>query len=306
MSAELTALKATTDWFFGEGPETGGLPPPIKEPKINLAWDHVLHPHGRTQPPAVPGLNVIPPTWFRLDDQHASVRNFADSRYVEAAHRLAYQVWSLVDNGFDPKRTHAVLADTALRQRLIDQLLTLGELYELDGLNIDFENVCLQDGPLLTQFLRELAGSRRSGSVASLPWVASGPERVLRQVPSERLILGVPFYTRLWAETRHQGDEAKVTSSALSMDAAERLLADRQTTLHWDDHARQHYGEFSQGDTRHRIWLEDERSMAATRHLGSDRGGSPREARSLRSRTHMTSPPSAHGATIPPSANRDR
>ncbi|MCK9907282.1 glycosyl hydrolase family 18 protein, partial [Frankia sp. Cpl3] len=46
------------------------------------------------------------------------------------------------------------------------------------------------------------ASSPVAGSVASLPWVEKGLQGVLEEVPNEKLILGVPFYTRLWKEVK--------------------------------------------------------------------------------------------------------
>ena len=46
------------------------------------------------------------------------------------------------------------------------------------------------------------------GSVASLEFVRSGIENTLKDVPKEKLINGVPFYTRLWTETL-EGVEVK-------------------------------------------------------------------------------------------------
>ena len=40
-----------------------------------------------------------------------------------------------------------------------------------------------------------------AGSVASLDYVRGGIERTLNDVPKEKVINAVPFYTRLWTET---------------------------------------------------------------------------------------------------------
>ena len=41
-------------------------------------------------------------------------------------------------------------------------------------------------------------GSEKAGSVASLPWVEKGVTDTLKEVPAEKVINGIPFYTRLW------------------------------------------------------------------------------------------------------------
>ena len=77
-------------------------------------------------------------------------------RYVNWAHSKGYQVWALFSNSFDTERTSVVLRDSGLRDRIISQLLIYANIYKLDGINIDFENVNLADGPYLTQFVREM------------------------------------------------------------------------------------------------------------------------------------------------------
>ena len=53
-----------------------------------------------------------------------------------------------------------------------------------------------------------------AGSVASLPWVEQGIQDTLEEVPADRVINAVPFYTRLWKTTG-----GAVTSEAIGMDA---------------------------------------------------------------------------------------
>ncbi len=83
------------------------------------------------------------------------IQNLASVDYVKWAKQKGYQVWGLFSNNFDPDLTHAVLNDFETRQNLIRQLLYYSQMYELNGYNIDFENVRMEDGPLLTQFIRE-------------------------------------------------------------------------------------------------------------------------------------------------------
>ena len=42
------------------------------------------------------------------------------------------------------------------------------------------------------------AGSKEAGSVASIDYVTYGIEEALTMVPAEKLINGIPFYTRGW------------------------------------------------------------------------------------------------------------
>lgn len=279
---------------------------------VNLLWEHV---HSRNPDvrdmPALPGVNVVSPTWFELQDGSGALLNRADSRYVKWAHKQGMQVWALFSNGFDPERTQQALADFETRQRMIRQLLTFAQLYQLQGINLDFENVYLRDKDRFVQFVRELTpllheqnlvvsldvtfksnspqwsmfldrpalletvdymavmaydehwgSSPRAGSVASLPWVERGLKRLLDEdrLPPEKLLLGMPFYTRLWTETTTAG-VLKVKSRALSMMTAENWWSERGLKPVYLPEVGQHYVEHEEDDVVYKMWLEDKTSI---------------------------------------------
>ncbi len=105
-------------------------------------------------------------------------------------------------------------------------------------------------------------GSPVSGSVAQLSWVEQSLKRVLKEVPKEKLLLGVPFYTRLWKEEYLNGSSKPVvTSTAISMDTAERTIAENKAAKTWDAVSGQYYATYKKGNVTYKIWLEDERSI---------------------------------------------
>lgn len=105
-------------------------------------------------------------------------------------------------------------------------------------------------------------GSPVSGSVAQLSWVEQSLKRVLQEVPKEKLLLGVPFYTRLWKEEYVSGSSKPVvTSKAISMDEAERVIAENNAAKTWDSASGQYYATYKVGKATYKIWLEDERSI---------------------------------------------
>ena len=108
--------------------------------------------------------------------------------------------------------------------------------------------------------------SPTAGSVASLPWVERGVKALLAEVPAEKLLLGIPYYTRVWQEQTVDG-KPKVTSSAVSMAAAERLLSQKNAAKVWDEAAGQNYFEYRENGSRYRVWLEDEQSLKARLEL---------------------------------------
>lgn len=281
--------------------------------RINLVWEYVGNRTPKTaEIPDMPGLNVVSPTWFHVIDNDGNVSNAADRAYVRWAAERGYQVWGLVTNGFDRDRTKAVLSDPAKREKIVRQLLNYAALYDLDGINIDFENLYPEDKGLLVQFVRELTplaheaglvvsidvtiksqskywslpydrkvlgaivdyvalmaydenskNGGKAGSVASLPWVEKGVKSLLEEVPAEKILLGVPFYTRLWTEEKKPDGTVEVTARAVSMDAAREWVKETGVPLTWDEAAGQAYAEKADGNNVTKVWLEDEKSMAA-------------------------------------------
>ncbi|WP_341283060.1 glycosyl hydrolase family 18 protein [Paenibacillus sp. FSL H8-0537] len=125
--------------------------------KINLTWEAVYQ--RKPDPTTIPemqGVNVVSPTWFELQDANGTIKGKADPAYVKWAKEQKMQVWALFSNGFEPDRTSAALATVDTRFHMIQQLLAFAELYHLQGINVDFENVYTKDKENLVQFVREL------------------------------------------------------------------------------------------------------------------------------------------------------
>ena len=96
-----------------------------------------------------------------------------------------------------------------------------------------------------------------AGSVASLPWVEQGIQDTLDEVPAERVINAIPFYTRLWRTTA-----GNVTSEAIGMDQAQQTIADNNVETYWDKTTSQNYGKYDIDNSAYQIWLEDAQSVA--------------------------------------------
>ncbi|MBM7565315.1 glycosyl hydrolase family 18 protein [Paenibacillus sacheonensis] len=125
--------------------------------KINLTWEAV---YMKAPNPDVinnlTGVNVVSPTWFALVDGNGSIQSKADKAYVDRAHKLNMQVWAVFSNSFDPDLTTKALASAESRLKMIQQLAALAQMYKLQGINLDFENVYTADKANLVQFVREL------------------------------------------------------------------------------------------------------------------------------------------------------
>lgn len=96
-----------------------------------------------------------------------------------------------------------------------------------------------------------------AGSVASISYVKDGIENTLKEVPKEKVINAVPFYTRVWTV-----NEGKTTSKAYGIADARQWVADNHVDLTWDQELGQFYGSTVNGNGEQYIWMEDEKAMA--------------------------------------------
>ncbi len=119
------------------------------------------------------------------------------------------------------------------------------------------EQGIVADYVIIMGYDEHFAGSEEAGSVASIGYVRNGIEKTLEEVPAEKVINAVPFYTRLW-ETNGAGE---LSSSALGMSNAEKTVAANGATPEWSEEAGQYYAEYENGDNFYQIWLEEERSI---------------------------------------------
>ena len=100
-------------------------------------------------------------------------------------------------------------------------------------------------------------GSQEAGSVASLGYVENGIIKTLEDVPANKVINAVPFYTRIWRTA-----DGKVSSEAVSMKVAKEFIANHNIDMQWNAEAGQNYGEFTTSDgVLTQIWMEDETSI---------------------------------------------
>lgn len=99
------------------------------------------------------------------------------------------------------------------------------------------------------------SGSEVAGSVASINYVEQGIIDTMAQVPAQKIINGVPFYTRLWDVT------GEVSSEAMGMQSAKDFLSKYGVEALWDDETCQHYASFRADSKDYQIWLEDAESL---------------------------------------------
>ena len=100
------------------------------------------------------------------------------------------------------------------------------------------------------------AGSKEAGSVASIDYVTYGIEEALTMVPAEKLVNGIPFYTRIW-KTTAEG----VSSEAYGMNQTQQFIANHAMEVVWNAATCQNYAEVHEDDASYQIWVEDADSI---------------------------------------------
>ncbi len=149
--------------------------------------------------------------------------------------------------------------------------------YVPKGYNMQYnrkEQGIVADYVVIMGYDEHFAGSPEAGPVSSYNFVKEGIEETLKEVPAEKVISGIPFFTRLWEETpkteeeiaEAKGTEAEeyltnVNSDALGMSAAVASIEEAGAEITWDDEAQQEFATWTFENTTYKIWLENEKSI---------------------------------------------
>ncbi len=99
-------------------------------------------------------------------------------------------------------------------------------------------------------------GSDEVGSVASIDYVTNGITKTASEVPVEKIINALPFYTIVWCT-----NGADVTDEYLTMNNTEAFLQQVGVEPVWDETTCQNYLEWESGSGLKQVWLEDADSI---------------------------------------------
>jgi spore germination protein YaaH len=124
-----------------------------------------------------------------------------------------------------------------------------------DHYRIDEQGV-FADYVVVMGYDEHYGGSQEAGSVASIDYVTYGIEEALNYVTADKLINGIPFYTRIW-KTTAEG----VSSEAYGMDQTQTFIANHNMAVEWNEASGQNYAEVSEDDATYQIWIEDVESI---------------------------------------------
>lgn len=282
---------------------------------VSLVWEYFSkYAKAPQRTEKIDGVNVVAPTFFSLSDSKkgAIVANVgqAGQNYINWAHSNGYRVWPWVaneaTNKADKDLTSEILNDYKLREKLISSIVSAVEMYNLDGINLDFENMYKSDKDAYSRLVIELAprlkelgkvlsvdvtapdgspdwslcfnrnvigdvadyvifmaydqhnqSSTEAGTVAGCDWVEANINKFLGQegVKPEKIILAMPFYTRVWNVT-----DGGLSSSAVDMKSQSTLIPD-DAKITWDDSLKQNLAEYEKNGRTYKVWMEDAKSL---------------------------------------------
>ena len=130
--------------------------------------------------------------------------------------------------------------------------------------------------------------------MASIGFVEQGIKDTLEEVPAEQVILGVPFYTRVWELTPvAEGTDAEISRGrcikrlfeidddhgvggrrtievgidgrgceGVSMSEVDSRVAANGVNLEWLEDCGQYYAEYQYDGKTYKIWVEDQKSYS--------------------------------------------
>lgn len=269
------------------------------EGKINMFWDYFSEtakaPNRENE--IIEGVNVVSPSFFYINSEGKFEANVGTKgeQYIKWAHKNGYKVWPMISNAIAGKNTTSkIMNDYNLRKQLIENIIEACIYYNLDGINIDFENMKQEDINMFSRFIIELeprmkenglvisvdvtapdgaetwsmcydrtvlgdvadylifmaydqhgTGSTESGTVAGYNWIETNIKKFINtyEVESEKLILGIPFYTRIWTEDKEGNLQGSAVINMKDIDSNIPNGVEKE----WNDVLKQNYVEFTSG-----------------------------------------------------------
>ena len=110
------------------------------------------------------------------------------------------------------------------------------------------------------------AGSPVAGPVAGLDWTESVIKLTMKEVPADKLILGMPYYIRYWEFKNGK----KTSTKAISMNEAVKYVNENQATAEYDNNFKLTRYSWKKDDgTDCMLWMENAESIAARAKLAN-------------------------------------
>jgi len=110
---------------------------------------------------------------------------------------------------------------------------------------------------MIMSYDERTATSTEAGSIASIGFVKEAITDMLENVPAEKVINGVPFYTRVWTESFGGG----LSSEIKGMQASLNYIKQNGMDVYWHEGSGQHIASLESDNAIYTIWVEDEKSI---------------------------------------------
>lgn len=153
------------------------------------------------------------------------------------------------------------------------------------------EQALFADYVVVMAYDEHYSGSEEAGPVASIGFVKEGVANTLKEVPADQIIMGMPFYTRVWMETPIASEDGSATDTentgeynaaenntaengstdsytlfelstyATKMSEIQNLISANAATPVWSDEAGQYYVQYENSGVTYKIWVEDALSL---------------------------------------------
>lgn len=231
-------------------------------------------------------LNAVSPDYLELtSDGNLKVTSKYSKAFVDEMHKEGLKVTPYLSNNWNRTTARAGLLNRqTLAQEIADQINSLN----LDGVDIDIENLTEADEANFTDFIKILKsklpdkdvsiavaanpygstagfqgmydykslsensdylmimaydeswdGDQTPGPVAGLPWVEQSVQYAINQgVSPDKVVLGIPFYGRLWKIDGPTTNGSNVYGTAVSQKNVDNLVKKYNGTVVYD--AAQH------------------------------------------------------------------
>jgi len=269
-------------------------------------------------------IDTVSPSYFDLTAEGKLNISALNTTFIESMHRDKIRVVPFLSNHWDRKIGNNALDN---RDNLAREIAEIVEKHELDGVNVDIENVDHTYREKYTDFIRLLReyipkhkevsvavaanpygwsngwqGSYdyeklsdyadylmimsydehyeggEEGPVASIDFIRDSVEYALEYVPEEKIVMGIPFYGRLWG--------GGLQGSGISLNRADDLISTYNAKVFFDEESQspvatftiyEHSPVFKLNGNRLKpgnyvLWYEDETSLAKKMQLIGEYG----------------------------------
>ena len=232
--------------------------------------------------------------WAAVRDFDGGISSFEESlellsRTSSRENLINQLIASALQNGIDGINVDFEKIDVDCGEHYIQFIRELSVKCRQNGLVLSVDNYVPQsfneqynrkeqgifaDYVVIMGYDEHYGGSPIAGSVSSYNYVRSGVENTLKDVPAEKVISGIPFFTRVWEEVPKTEAEIEaaagtdqaeyttnVTSTAYSMYDAKYVVDQAGATTAWDETTKQNFATWEAGGITYKVWLEDVSSL---------------------------------------------